>query len=213
MLEEVVSRPMTFSVGIVDYGMGNLGSIMNMIKRVGGRAFVSSQAHELERADRLILPGVGHFARGMDELKRRHLIPYLVERVIERKSKILGICLGAQLMTKFSEEGSVDGLGWIQATTRRFVVDPQLKIPHMGWNEVVFKKESRLLKGLPSPSRFYFVHSYYLESEESEDILMTSHYGKDFVCAFEKENRFACQFHPEKSHKFGMIVIKNFLDS
>ena len=201
-------------VVIINYGMGNIGSISNMLKRIGAEAVVSSNPQEIRKAARLILPGVGAFNNGMDNLNNLGLTFVLNEMVIQQKTPILGICLGMQLMTKSSEEGSRPGLGWIDATTVRFKFgkeEQNLKIPHMGWNVIQWRKESVLFKDMPEEPRFYFVHSYHAVCNDKEDILATTNYGYDFVSAFQKGNIIGVQFHPEKSHKFGMQVLRNFI--
>ncbi|MDB6055436.1 MAG: hisH [Verrucomicrobiales bacterium] len=199
---------------IVDYGVGNLGSIQNMIKQNGGHASISGNPEELSKATKLILPGVGAFDYGMDQLHSSGLVPFLNKKVLEEKTPILGICLGAQLLTRRSEEGVKPGLGWIDADTKRFRLDDKkhLKIPHMGWDEVSFSKPSKLTINLPVPSRFYFVHSYHFVCDNAQDPLMMTEYGYPFVSAFEKGNVAGVQFHPEKSHKFGLQLLKNFVE-
>lgn len=201
-------------VVIINYGMGNIGSISNMLKRVGAEAIVSSNPQEIKKAARLILPGVGAFNNGMDNLNNLGLTSILNEMVIQQKTPILGICLGMQLMTKSSEEGSGPGLGWIDASTIRFKFGKEkqnLKIPHMGWNTIKWKKESVLFRDMFEEPRFYFVHSYHAVCNDKEDILATTNYGYDFVSAFQRDNIIGVQFHPEKSHKFGMQVLRNFV--
>jgi glutamine amidotransferase len=202
-------------VVIVDYGMGNVGSIANMIKKVGGNSIITSSHEEILKADKLILPGVGSFDTGMRNLNNSGLIEVLNKKVIDERSPILGICLGMQLMTKSSEEGQEKGLSWVNARTLRFqfpVAENKLRIPHMGWNTVTKLKENPLLTGIAVEKiRFYFVHSYYVSCEMEKDVLLTSHYGYDFHSAFQVENILGVQFHPEKSHRFGMQVMANFL--
>lgn len=197
---------------IVDYGMGNLGSIANMIKKVGSKCKITSDIEEIKKATRLILPGVGSFDNGMKNLKELGMIEVLNKKILIEKTPILGICLGMQLMTKSSEEGKLAGLGWIDAQTKKFVSDT-LKIPHMGWNIIKHQKKSRLFDEDDSEKRFYFVHSYYVDTNQKNDILFITPYGHNFVSAFEKENIIGVQFHPEKSHKFGMHLIKNFVEN
>ena len=198
-------------ITIIDYGMGNLGSIANMIKKVGGKSLITSDLTEIEKATKLILPGVGSFDNGMKQLKELDLVALLNKKVLEEKTPIMGICLGMQLMTQSSEEGNEEGLGWIDAKTHRFVSD-SLKVPHMGWNIVLEQKNSNLFNKAKDEKRFYFVHSYYVSCNRKEDILSTTSYGYDFVSSFEKENIIGVQFHPEKSHKFGMNLFKNFVE-
>jgi glutamine amidotransferase len=180
---------------VVDYGMGNVGSILNMFNKVGAKAIVSNDPLEILRASKLVLPGVGAFDSGMCNLKALGLTEVLCQKVLDEKTPILGICLGTQLMSKSSEEGTSYGLGWIDADTVRFRVPNAsgLRVPHMGWNEVCPAKESRLLSGLDTPARFYFVHSYHLVCHQETDTLLTSNYGCEFVAAVERDNIFGLQ--------------------
>jgi len=203
-------------VVIIDYGLGNLGSILNMCKRFGIRAAISSDRREIERAKKLILPGVGAFDQGMKNLATLELIGLLNDRVMGAGVHILGICLGAQLMTRGSEEGTLSGLEWIAADTVRFNNEygrETIKIPNMGWTDVVIEKESHLFKDMHPNPRFYFVHSYHFLCHDKQDILTTSQYGYSFTSAFERRNIVGVQFHPEKSHKFGMKLLQNFAES
>jgi glutamine amidotransferase len=199
-------------VVIINYGLGNLSSILNMHKRLGIEAVISSDPAEIEKAERLILPGVGHFKKGMENLKLSGLEPLLNELVLQRKKPILGICLGAQLMTCHSEEGDVEGLKWVNATTVKFKTEnlPNLKIPHMGWSDIKMLDNNPLWQNLPADPRFYHVHSFHFSFQDPASISATAFYGYEFPCAFHKENIFGTQFHPEKSHKFGMKVLENF---
>jgi glutamine amidotransferase len=199
---------------IIDYGMGNLGSIRNMLKKIGTPAEISSDPSKISSAEKLVLPGVGAFDHGMTNLSARGLIPLLNRRVLDEKCPILGICLGMQLLSQSSEEGNLPGLGWIAGKTRRFQFlkgMASLKIPHMGWNEVKAADGAPLFIGFDETPRFYFVHSYHVCCDHSEDILATTFYGYDFVSAVKHENIMGTQFHPEKSHKFGMRLLKNFV--
>jgi imidazole glycerol-phosphate synthase subunit HisH len=195
-------------ITIIDYGMGNLGSVLNIIKKVGGEAVISSDNSVISKAEKLILPGVGSFDYGMKNLSP--FIPVLNEMVLNKKIPILGICLGAQLMTKSSEEGNLSGLEWFDAKTVRFNIPKNYKVPHMGWNHVKVLKTNKLTKNLVKDSRFYFVHSYHFTSK-SEQIMMKTNYGIEFASALCKENIYGVQFHPEKSHKFGMKLMENFV--
>jgi glutamine amidotransferase len=202
-------------IAIVDYRIGNLNSIGNMLKKIGVPAVVTSSADDIRRAQKLIMPGIGAFDAGMDRLRESGLIPVLTERVLVDRTPTLGICLGMQLMTRGSEEGQLPGLGWIAATTRRFdrAIDPALKIPHMGWNVAKPVKQSPLLDHCPEEPRFYFTHSYYVHCEDSNDRLLTVEHGSvSFDAGFERGNLMGVQFHPEKSHRFGMWLLKNFAD-
>lgn len=197
---------------IIDYGLGNLGSIKNMIKKVGFDSIISSDKDQIRNATKLILPGVGSFDRGMIELKKRGLIDVLNEVVQEKQTPILGICLGMQLMTKSSEEGTEKGLGWINAEVKYFSFEENTyKVPHMGWNYIHEKKESSFFKP-EGKNRFYFVHSYYVDCNNEEDILSTSTYGFEFVSSFKRKNIMGIQCHPEKSHKFGIHFLKQFIE-
>jgi glutamine amidotransferase len=195
---------------IVNYNMGNVGSVYNMIKKIGFESLITSNINEIEKAKKIILPGVGAFDNGIINLKKLGLIEILEYKVFKERVPILGICLGMQLMTKKSEEGELQGLSWIDAETKRFVSDTY-KIPHMGWNYVKIIKNSDLFSSEFSEWRFYFVHSYYVECYNKDDILTTTFYIHDFVSSFQRENIIGVQFHPEKSHKFGMMLLKNFI--
>jgi imidazole glycerol-phosphate synthase subunit HisH len=198
---------------IIDYGMGNIRSIMNKINRAGHEAIVSYEQEVIRSADKIILPGVGHFLNGMKRLGERNIIDILNEKVLIKKTPILGICLGMQLLTGFSEEGNTEGLGWLDAETIKFkLTDIKHKVPHMGWNSIEQKKESPLLKGIPDNRYYYFVHSYHVKCNVIDDVLTTSQYGYEFVSSVQKENIFGTQFHPEKSHEYGEQIIRNFLN-
>ncbi len=200
---------------IIDYKMGNPRSVANMLKRAGHRSEVSADPGMIAAAEKLILPGVGAFDAGMDNLISMGLIEVLNKRVINEKTPILGICLGMQLFTKRSDEGILPGLGWINAETKRFALSKtgqNLKIPHMGWNTVVVKKNVRFLLELEKESRFYFVHSYHVVCEDAQDVASLTSHGYDFVSSIEYGNIIGVQFHPEKSHRFGMRLLKNFAE-
>lgn len=199
-------------ITIIDYGMGNLGSIANMIKKVGDRSQISSDIEVILNSDKLILPGVGSFDKGMINLKESGLFDAINKKVLVDKIPILGICLGMQLMTNSSEEGKEKGLSWVDAETIKFAKS-NLKVPHMGWNTISHEKNSQLFDDYDLEKRFYFVHSYYVRSNSENDILTTTSYGTEFVSSFEKDNIIGVQFHPEKSHKFGMSLMKNFIDN
>lgn len=199
-------------IHIVDYGVGNIGSILNMLKRVGSEAILASTSDDLKNATKIVLPGVGNFDHGMRQLKKSGMIELLNQKVNDEKVPILGICLGAQLMCNASEEGRVEGLSWFDAEVKKFNFNDStnLRIPHMGWNYVNNVKDSIISKDLPQDSRFYFVHSYHMVTKHTNDILFKTNYGYDFVSGLQHENKFACQFHPEKSHKYGIQMFKNF---
>ena len=204
-------------VTIVDYGMGNLGSVKNMLKKIGEESIITSNKEDILNATKLLLPGVGSFDHAMINLKEMDLIDLIKEKVLEKKIPILGICSGMQLLTKGSEEGNLEGFGFIDAYVKKFdfiSFDNHLPIPHMGWNKTYLQKESNLYKDNNNKNRrFYFVHSYAVLCEDKNDILTITKYGYNFVSSFEKNNVIGCQFHPEKSHKYGMKLLKNFVEN
>jgi glutamine amidotransferase len=206
LLEEIIM------IAIINYGLGNLTSILNMLKRLGIEATITSDPDVIRSASKLLLPGVGHFKKGMENLHQSGLKTVLDELVLKEKKPILGICLGAQLMTKHSEEGDIEGLGWVDASTVRFdqTKDKTMKVPHMGWSEITTSGANTLWADLPENPRFYFVHTYHFLFTEKSEISATCNHSYDFVCAFRKDNIYGTQFHPEKSHKFGMKVLENF---
>lgn len=197
-------------IAILDYGVGNLKSIYNMFKKVGIESIITSDIEEIKKADKYLLPGVGSFDYGITSLKNAPFFETLEEEVLKNKKPILGICLGMQLLTNSSEEGKEKGLGWIDAETIKFdLEDKNLAVPHMGWNKTNPTNVNNLFKNLKD-NRFYFVHSYHVVCNDKENILATANYGKAFTCAIYKDNIYGVQFHPEKSHKFGMQLLKNF---
>jgi imidazole glycerol-phosphate synthase subunit HisH len=199
---------------IVDYGMGNLGSVLKSFKRLQVEAKLSESIHDIESADKLVLPGVGHFANGMLKLKEYKYLEILDRKVIQDKVPILGICLGMQLFAGFSEEGGIKGLGWLDADVVRFKIDDTMKwkVPHMGWNSIRIEKERALLSGIEKDELFYFAHSYHMKCNDEMDILTSTDYSYRFSSAVQKENIFGVQFHPEKSHNWGLQLIKNFVE-
>ena len=200
---------------IIDYRTGNLGSIQNILKRIGEESIITSDKNTIAQATKIILPGVGSFDTGMRNLIELDLVNVLNFKVLEEKIPVLGICLGMQLLSKGSEEGVLPGLGWIDAETRRFnFLDTQeYKIPHMGWNFVNLKRESKLFHEMYPDARFYFVHSFYFSPNDISDTLTSTSYEIEFTSAVERDNIIGVQFHPEKSHKFGMKLLKNFIDN
>jgi len=197
-------------VAIINYGLGNLASIKNMFKKIGVESIITSNPEEIYKADRLLLPGVGHFAKGMENLHKSGLIPVLEECILEKQKPVLGICLGMQLITLGSEEGSSEGLGWIDAYTRKFSFeDNNFKIPHMGWSHVSYRNETISSQLIPNP-RYYFVHSYHVICSNEENVLATCDYSYTFHCGIQKGNIYGVQFHPEKSHKHGMSLLSAF---
>ena len=200
---------------IVNYQSGNLGAINNMFKRIGVETSIATKPADLIKASKIVLPGVGAFDTGMQNLKEGGWLETLNKRVLEDKVPTIGICLGMQLLTKGSEEGKREGLGWISGTTKRFsFADKSLKVPHMGWNKVITNKSSNLISINPDiEKRFYFAHSYYVKTDHDQDTLLKTFYGLEFSSAVEKENILGVQFHPEKSHRFGMELLTNFANN
>jgi glutamine amidotransferase len=197
-------------ITIVDYGIGNLGSIKNMFKRIGVRTAIENSLENISKASKIVLPGVGDFDNAMQRINNSGLREILDRKALQESIPVLGICLGMQLLTRSSEEGTLPGLGWIKATTSRFPKFSKLKIPHMGWNIVSPVRESPISKNLPEETRFYFVHSYCVRVENEEDSILKTNYGINFDAAIQHKNIYGAQFHPEKSHKFGMQFLKNF---
>ncbi len=198
---------------IIDYGMGNLGSIANMLRRLNAPAQVSSKIADIEAASALILPGVGAFDHGMQRLRESGIERVLRKKVLMDRTPILGICLGMQLFTRRSEEGDLPGLGWIDGETKRFDVrrlDQRLKVPHMGWNLVEPRHDHPLFEG-DAPFRFYFVHSYHVCCENADNVLAVSYFGRAFTAAICKDNILGVQFHPEKSHRYGLTLLANYV--
>lgn len=200
-------------IAIIDYGLGNLGSIANMLKVIGSEFCITSEKKMIAKANKIILPGVGAFDMGVNNLKQRDLNDFLKNEVINNKKPILGICLGMQLLGRFSEEGCKQGLNLIPFDNIRFTFKEKslLKVPHMGWNVVSFEQKSFLLDGIIGEQRYYFVHSYHAICDSNEDILMKCEYGYEFPAAVCKGNIYGLQFHPEKSHNFGMKLLSNFV--
>lgn len=202
-------------IAIVDYQMGNIGSIINMFKRIGFESRVAREKGDLATATKIILPGVGSYDHGMTNLRKSPVFDELNEKVLSEGTPVLGICLGMQLLARSSDEGSEPGLGWIDAAVRKFQfaeADRHLKIPHMGWNDVAPAKADALIEALPDHPRYYFVHSYHFVCNDPADALLTTSYGGEFVSAVRKGNIMGVQFHPEKSHKYGMALLKNFAE-
>ena len=200
------------ATAIVEYGLGNLGSIANMLKVIGEKVYITDDVQKICDADRLILPGVGAFDAGMINLHQKGLDKLICTEAKSGKP-ILGICLGMQLLGRSSEEGKLPGLGLIPFDNIRFRIDETsgLKVPHMGWDIVNFQKESPLLEGITGEQRYYFVHSYHARCDSKENVLMTCDYGYEFTAAVVKNNIYGVQFHPEKSHDFGMRILDNFV--
>jgi len=200
---------------IVDFGIGNLNSVLNKLVRIGANAIISSHSEDIEKADKLILPGVGSFSTGMENLEKYNILSVLDKKVNLDKTPILGICLGMQLFSERSEEGEAKGLGWLSAETKRFRFEgnnKRLKIPHMGWNTLNFRRDSKLLKGITSEDSFYFVHSFHFVSHTEHNVITNTCYGYDFASVIQKDNIYGTQFHPEKSHASGLKILRNFVE-
>lgn len=201
-------------ITIIDYGVGNLSSISNMLKRIGEDSIITNDVKQISEATKFILPGVGSFDYGINQLKDAKYFDILEKKIQEDKVPIMGVCLGMQLLCKGSEEGIKPGLGWVNGYVKKFdsekINKAGLKIPHMGWTDIEIKKDSKLLTDLPENPHYYFVHSYHFCAEEESDILLESNYGYNFTSGIEKDNIVAVQFHPEKSLKYGMQLYRNF---
>ncbi len=199
---------------IIDYGVGNLRSILSKFERLEIEAIISSDADEIRRADKLVFPGIGHFDAGMANLDDSGLVPVLEDMAMQRKTPLLGICLGMQLLTRGSEESSRPGLGWVAGEVKRFDFPPSsdklFRVPHMGWNQAKFTHPSPLITDIAPETRFYFAHSYYVVADDPEYIVGMTWYGHDFVSIIQQDNIWATQFHPEKSHQAGLQIIRNF---
>lgn len=201
------------SIVIIDYGAGNVGSVVNMLNALGAKPLVTSDKNKILSASHLILPGVGSFDHGMTELNNAGLTDVIRQYALEYNKPLLGICLGAQLLTKSSEEGILPGLGLFSAKTVKFEVLENIRLPHMGWNKVKLRKDCSLFADENIDDwRFYFVHKYHMVSDNSSDVLCECDYGNKFHAALSRDNIFALQFHPEKSHRFGLSVLKNFIE-
>jgi glutamine amidotransferase len=200
-------------VAIVDYGMCNLDSVRRAVEECGSTAVITRDPHVVEQADRIILPGVGAFGEAIHNLRAASLDTAMTEQVIGKQIPFLGICLGMQLMAKSStENGHFDGLGWIDAEVHRLIPQQHERIPHIGWNDIQIQRPSRLLTAINSGSNFYFVHSYHVKCSQPQDVAATTAYADGFVSAIEHEWLFGVQFHPEKSQKLGLQVLRNFLN-
>ncbi len=201
-------------VTVINYGMGNIASVVNMLRKLGYKSEVATQPEELINAKKIILPGVGAFDHGMQQLRQSGLFEMLEQKVQKEKTLILGICLGMQLFARRSEEGMASGFGWIKADVKRFQVAQSfgLKVPHMGWNYAKFKEENVFKLKTDEEQRFYFVHSFYVDCDDEKNVLATTSYGIEFCSALIQENIIGVQFHPEKSHRFGMALLKGFME-
>jgi imidazole glycerol-phosphate synthase subunit HisH len=199
-------------IAIVNYGVGNLASVKNMLKKAGYESELVSNAEAIERATKIILPGIGAFDHCMTEFNNSGLREAVTQKTLKDKTPLLGICVGLQMLMENSEEGVEPGLGWIAGKTVKFKKEKlgDLKIPHMGWTSVQVAKKTALTEGLGDQPRFYFVHSYYVQPDDKTDEMLTAHYGYDFTAAVNRDNIYGAQFHPEKSHKYGMKILENF---
>lgn len=196
---------------VIDYGMGNLRSVLNKVQEVIPEAIISSDPRVIATADKLVLPGVGHFASGMNNLSERGILPILRQKVEEEKTPILGICLGMQLFSKHSEEGGTEGLGWLDASTRKFDHALPVKVPHMGWNTLEVVRPNALTTSIPEEEQYYFCHSYFFECHDPADIVCRTTYGVEFTSSVHRGNVYGVQFHPEKSHEWGAQLMADFL--
>ena len=203
-------------IKVLDYGMGNTASMLNMLRKAGGQAELCAIPSELNSATAIILPGVGSFDNAMTKLENYGFLEALRSKVIKEKTPFLGVCLGMQLLFEKSEEGKLHGLKWVEGNVKRFDFSDiqfkeRLKAPHMGWNVVTPKTHEGLFSGLENEARFYFIHSYHVNCSNPLDILATANYGYEFTCSVRHHNIWCVQFHHEKSHQFGIQFFKNFL--
>ena len=202
-------------IAIVDYGSGNIQAIQNIFTKLKIDSYFASTPEDIERAEKIILPGVGAFDGAMTQLNDSGMRESLDKFELIDKKPVLGICVGMQIMAKISEEGELDGLGWFDATVKRFdesKITFKPKLPHMGWNEIESSVTNEILLGIDFEKGFYFIHSYYFSPNHEQDILLESYYGSKFCCAVHHGNIFGFQFHPEKSHSNGIILFKNFAE-
>jgi len=200
-------------ISIVNYGLGNIKAFSNIYKNLNIPHKIVSSAEELYGAEKIIIPGVGAFDHAMKCLNESGMREKLDKMVLEDKIPVIGICVGMQMLARSSEEGKEKGLGWIDGVVKKFdplKLSPKEPLPHMGWNNVIIKKESKLLKNLAIDPRFYFLHSYYFESDKEDYVLATAKYGYEFACVINSQNIFGIQCHPEKSHSNGIQLLKNF---
>jgi glutamine amidotransferase len=203
-------------ISVVDYGAGNIGSVLNMLQHIGVAAEVITGPDQVKKSEKIILPGVGNWDAGVQRLEDSGLIDALKNRVLSDKVPILGVCLGMQLFLNSSEEGMLPGLGWIDGTVKTFnfsrinVIAKRLPLPHMGWNSVTVMHNSILTESLDENSKFYFVHSFHVDVKYSENVMLQTDYGYPFTSGIRKENIYGVQFHPEKSHRHGMNLMKSF---
>jgi glutamine amidotransferase len=200
-------------IAILDYGLGNIKSFVNIYKRLGINVSIAHKESDLDNVSKLILPGVGHFDYAMKKFSDSGMREKTSDLVMNAKVPVLGICVGMQILANKSEEGVLDGLGWVDAVVNKFDASKPAqsnRLPHMGWNDVQPTKKNKLFESLELQSRFYFLHSYYFSCHNSDDILAETSYGIKFSCAINHNNVYGVQFHPEKSHHFGIQLLKNF---
>lgn len=198
-------------IAIIDNDIGNIAAVANMLQRIGVRSVITAKPEEVESADRIILPGDGSFDAFMRNLRAGGLIPIIEKKVLEQGTPMLGICVGAQVLGRASEEGKEPGLGWLDMRVRRFPEMPGLRIPHMGWNQVqAVSDNGYLTRDMEADARFYFIHSYYMEPADAGDVLLRATYGIEFAAAVHRGNIVGVQFHPEKSHRFGKKLLAAF---
>ena len=201
-------------IAIIDYDIGNVSAIENMLSRIGVISEITNDFHKINKAEKIILPGNGSYDACILGLRKTGLIPLLEEMVLGRETPILGICVGAQMLGNASEEGQESGLGWVDMNVKRLPNDIGIKVPHMGWSEVITNLENVLLtNSLEKDARFYFSHSYYMAPKNNCDIALICNYGIKFAAAISVKNILGVQFHPEKSHRFGKGLLKNFATS
>lgn len=200
-------------ITLIDYGVGNMNSFINVYKRLNIEVKVATKVADLEGAQKLILPGVGAFDHAMNELNNSGMRQRLDELVLLDKIPVIGICVGMQMLGNYSDEGKLEGLKWIDANIKKFdesKIKQITRLPHMGWNDVIPKNQNKLFEGLEYESIFYFLHSYYFECNLEQDSIATSNYGIEFTSAANHENIYGVQFHPEKSHNYGEKLLYNF---
>lgn len=200
-------------ITIIDYGVGNIKAFYNIFKKLSVEVKIAQKPEDLLGSSKLILPGVGHFDYAMKRFSESGMLNIVDDMVLNKNLPILGICVGMQMLAKSSEEGKMPGLGWIDATVKKIDVDllaQSTRLPHMGWNDVIVKNKNLLLSNLDSNSRFYFLHSYFFEPKFENDSIAYSNYGKNFTCVVNHKNIYGVQFHPEKSHHFGIQLLQNF---
>lgn len=200
-------------ITIIDYGVGNIKAFYNIFSKLSLKVKIAQKPEDLFNATKLILPGVGHFDYAMNRFSDSGMLNVVDEMVIKQNIPILGICVGMQMLAKNSEEGIMSGLGWIDATVKKIdttLLNQKTRLPHMGWNDVIVKTRNPLLENLDLNSRFYFLHSYYFNPNLISDSIAISNYGKEFTCAVNHKNIYGVQFHPEKSHHYGIQLLNNF---